>query len=150
MQQHIHGYWWTGRGQDLASEEGRRPEHPEFDPKHPSIAERKRPVLLFRHDDRPPLMVHHWLLKPVRPHETFRAPKEAADWMAEEWRTSGAEAADYLSTAVRRDGAEDQLEQGNDVVWSLWLLSGAVVYRACVSCPPRGVHGPVVPCPIGL
>ncbi|MDI2126987.1 hypothetical protein [Yinghuangia seranimata] len=150
MQHHVHGYRWTGRGADLASDEGRRPEHPDFDPRHPGIAERKRPVLLFRQDDRPPLVVHHWLLKPIQPHATFEHPKQAVDWLADEWRTSGAEAADHVAAQDRREYAEGSLAQGNDVVWSVWMPGGNVVYRAAVPCPTRGIHGPVVSCPIGL
>ncbi|MGW4891219.1 hypothetical protein ACWEQL_02955 [Kitasatospora sp. NPDC004240] len=148
-QQHIHVYRWTGRGQDLAAEEGRRPEHPGFDPHDPELLRRRanRPFTLFRQDTRPPLMVHHWLLKPTRPHATLTAAKEAADWLAEEWRASGAEAADHLPTETRRHAAAGQLADRNDVVWSLWLPSGTVVHRSAVPCPTRGVHGLVPPCP---
>ncbi|MER7752778.1 hypothetical protein [Kitasatospora sp. NPDC097643] len=132
----------------MITDEGRRPEHPHFDPTHPSIADRKRPVLLFKLDDRPPFMVHHWLLKSARPHETFEYPKQAVDWLVEEWSTVGAEAADHVSLPTRGASAREQLEQGNDVAWQVWFPSGAVICRAAVPCPTRGVHGPVVPCPI--
>ena len=128
MDQHWHGYAWTGHGQDIVRDAARRP----------------GPDSGFLSNALPPLVTAHWLLKPRNQIKgTWTDPADAVAWLLARYEETPEPGGPSLE--LRTELARDALPRGNDVTWAYWLGGGRFVHYSVLSCPRR--TEPDVRCP---
>lgn len=127
---HFHGYSWRGPTADLANEYARRSENPDF-----------------RTSKLPPSFVRDWFLR--QPSATWEDVDPAIEWLSQGYRSVEDQIrnpADWFGLETRQQWVRKELENGQEVVWSLPLKGDVTAAWYVIVCPDRwGVH----PCPTG-